>query len=402
MIAPRKDLSLRALRPTLAAALMCGMVVLSAVAARGQAPVADAPGAPAGEVFEPGEILAIVGDQYILAADVLPHVNQVLEQYRGKVPEEQLQQQRRGIVAQLTASHIEVKILYLAFLRKVPAEKVPEVHKKLGTKFDTDLEEMRRKIERADKDKQLEILKKDPQLARLVLLMKDQGTWSPAELDSYLRRFGGSLAQEKRYYIEYKLGQVITSQDLNFEPAISHDEMLRFYKEHEKDYLVPTRVRFEIMSVRFTSFRTKEEAFAAICAMGNRVLGGARFDAVAKQSSQGLNAEQGGYHDWTPRGSLASKRLDEALFTIEPGKLSTVIEDERGYHILRVTERQEAGKIPFEEVQTAIREKIRQQKVGKQYKDLVVKLKAGATVWTAFDDDPVLSQAVRPSEQKKR
>src|SRR5436190_9190287 len=32
-----------------------------------------------GELFEPGEVLAIVGDQYILAGDVLPHVNQVIE-----------------------------------------------------------------------------------------------------------------------------------------------------------------------------------------------------------------------------------------------------------------------------------------------------------------------------------
>ena len=38
-----------------------------------------------------------------------------------------------------------------------------------------------------------------------------------------------------------------------------------------------------------------------------------------------LNAENGGYNDWTAKGSLASKRLDEALFSLEPGKLSQVI-----------------------------------------------------------------------------
>src|SRR3954453_19836434 len=37
-----------------------------------------------GEIFEPGEVLATVGDQFILAGDVLPHVNQVLEPYKGK------------------------------------------------------------------------------------------------------------------------------------------------------------------------------------------------------------------------------------------------------------------------------------------------------------------------------
>src|SRR4051812_47270135 len=45
------------------------------VAARKDQPVIT------GELFEPGEVLAVVGDQYILAGDVLPHVNQVLEPF---------------------------------------------------------------------------------------------------------------------------------------------------------------------------------------------------------------------------------------------------------------------------------------------------------------------------------
>jgi parvulin-like peptidyl-prolyl isomerase len=225
--------------------------------------------------------------------------------------------------------------------------------------------------------------------------MKEKNIWTPGELDTLLRTYGGTLAQEKRFYAEYTLGRAMVGQGLNFNPTVSYDEMLRFYQEHEKDYLIPTRVRFEIMSARFANFPNKQKANEAICAMGNEVFYGASFAAVAKRSSQGLNAEQGGYHDWTNRGALASKAVDEALFSLEPGKLSQVIEDERGYHIVRVLERQEAGKVPFEEVQSTIRDKVKQEKMSKQYREVAVKFRQGVTVWTAFDEDPQLGKLFR-------
>src|SRR4051812_11581876 len=179
------------------------------------------------ELFEPGEVLAVVGDQYILAADVLPHVNQVLEQYRGKVPEEEINKQRRVLIAQLTAAHIDVKILYLAFLRKVPADKLKDVLKKVDAEFDRKLDEMRREIERKNKDDYSDLLHKESQVGRLVIQMKEQGLWSPGELDLMLRRYGGSLAQEKRYFEESTLGGEMVYQSMNADPPVSYDEMLK-------------------------------------------------------------------------------------------------------------------------------------------------------------------------------
>jgi parvulin-like peptidyl-prolyl isomerase len=347
----------------------------------------------AGELFEPGEVLAIVGDQYVLACDVLPHVNQILEQYRGKVPDEQLEQQRRILVAQLTGTHVEVKLLYLGFLRKAPAEKVKDILKRVDADFDKKLEETRREIEKKTKDDYPDLLRKEAQVGRLALLMKEEGIWAPGELDLMLRRYGGSLAQEKRYFQEFTLGRAMVYQSMNTNPPVSYDEMLKYYQEHQQQYDFPTRVRFEIMSTRFSRFPDKQQAMEAICQMGNEVYHGANFGAVAKRRSQGLNAEQGGYHDWTAQGSLTSKPIDALLFDLEPGKLSQIIEDEKGYHIVRVIERQEAGRVPFEEVQVTLREKVKQQKIGKQYKEAAVKSKAGVTVWTAFDDDPLLAKA---------
>jgi hypothetical protein len=363
-----------------------------------------------GDLFEPGEVLAIVGNQYVLAGDVLPHVNQVVDQYRANVPpaqlkaqEGQFQEQRRMLLAQLTGAHVDVKILYLAFLRKIPADKLKDVQKRVDAEFDKTLETTRPKVEKmTTKDEYQKLMQQNTQIGRLAIAMKEAGIWSPGELDVLLRKYGGSLAQEKRYYCEFTLGRAVVYQGMNSNPVVTHDEMLKYYREHEKDYLIPTKVRFELMSTRFANFPDKQAAMQAICNMGNEVFYGANFAAVAKRSSQGLNAENGGYSDWTARGSLASKRLDEALFSLEPGKLSQVIEDERGYHIVRVLERSEAGRVSFEEVQVSIGEKLKQEKLGKQYRDVATKLREGVSVWTVFDDDPQLRRAAGRDTGTKR
>lgn len=93
--------------------------------------------------------------------------------------------------------------------------------------------------------------------------------------------------------------------------------------------------------------------------MGNEVyLGGKPFEAVAKASSQGYTASEGGVHDWTTQGSLKSQTLDAAIFAIVPKRLSQVIEDELGYHIIEVLERQDATVVSFEQAHDEMREAI--------------------------------------------
>ena len=46
------------------------------------------------------------------------------------------------------------------------------------------------------------------------------------------------------------------------------------------------------------------------------------------------------------------------IFALPVGKLSTIMEDEAGFHIIRVLERKPSGKVPFEEAQQKLGVKI--------------------------------------------
>ncbi|MEE2826952.1 MAG: peptidyl-prolyl cis-trans isomerase, partial [Planctomycetota bacterium] len=86
-------------------------------------------------------------------------------------------------------------------------------------------------------------------------------------------------------------------------------------------------------------------------------------------------SSEGGIHDWTNRGSLVSKELDEAIFTLPIGVLSDVIETSRGFHIVRVIERTDAGTKAFRDAQVGIREKLVAERQAKTVQEHMKKLR---------------------------
>jgi parvulin-like peptidyl-prolyl isomerase len=334
-------------------------------------PVHPAPPAPVAEVFKPGQIVAWVGDQPIQAGDLMPMVEQMLAGQLEKLPPEaieaqkgQIEEAKQKLLKQALDGAIDTKLLYLDFLRSLPADKRDEV-----------LPNVTSQVEKAFYDEQLPDMIKRAKLS------------SPAELEAELRKYGSSIKQQKRAFVESTIGRSMLAQKIDRKPEVTHQEMLDYYRENAKDFDVPAQARWEKLTVRFDRFATKGEAWEAISNMGNEVLRGAAFSAVAKRHSQGVDARDGGYHDWTTKGSLASEVLDNAIFTLPIERLSERLEDERGFHIVRVKQRRDAGRVPFVKAQVEIKEKLRKQKRNKQIAEHIARVKKEIHVWTIFDQE---------------
>ncbi|GAG70400.1 unnamed protein product [marine sediment metagenome] len=120
--------------------------------------------------------------------------------------------------------------------------------------------------------------------------------------------------------------------------------------------------------------------------MGNDVLNGRSFAEVAKESSEGPTAYNGGLYEWTTRGSLVSKVIDNAIFSLPVGELSAILDDQQALHIVRVLERTDAGRTPFIEAQVAIRMELRRQQQDHSRTEYLDRLKNRTPIWTVFDD----------------
>jgi hypothetical protein len=302
----------------------------------------------------------------------MPMIEQLLAPQLSKLTPEQLKaaepqiaQQKQLMMKQALSSTIDNKLLYLDFLRSVPTDKRKEVLPKISKKAD----------EQFDQKQLPETLKK-------------ANAASMAELDAKLRQYGSSLEKQKQVFKERALGQSVLGQKINYEPEVTHQDMLDYYREHLADYDRPAQVRWEKLTVRFDRFPSKAAAWETLGQMGHDVWRGAPLAEVAKRFSQASDADEGGAHDWTTQGSLASEVLDHAIFTLPVGQLSERLEDERELHIVRVLERHDASRVPFLEAQVEIKETLRKEKIKDQVKNYIAKLKQKTYVWTIFDAPP--------------
>jgi len=318
--------------------------------------------------IEPTMIVARVADEVILAGDVLGPINQALAEQAGDLTEEQLNQYREQLLKQQLPSVIESKMLYVAYLRYLNKQAqgkdvnaaLPKIWERVHQKFDE--EEMPKYLQKY----QLE---------------------TAAQLDAKLRQYGWSLAKQRRTFGERNLGMAAAFEKIRDIPETTHEEMLKYYDQHSPEYEFPAQVRWEQLMVRFDKFPDRESAYRAIQRMGNEVaLGGAPLSGVAKRDSQAFNAKDGGQHDWTNQGSLASDVLDQAIFSMPVNELSRILEDETGYHIVRVLERREAGRTQFTDAQVAIKKKIEEEKRRIAFEKYMTELRRDIPVWTIYDD----------------
>ncbi|MCH2114648.1 MAG: peptidylprolyl isomerase [Pirellulales bacterium] len=317
-----------------------------------------------------GEIVARVDGQIVLASDVLWQVNQIIQANRASIPPQETDKARRILLRQQVMQLVDTKLLYSDFLRKVPPENIPSIEKNLVKPFE------------------------DMEIPRLVKTLRVKNRHGLIEL---LDRNETSIKDLQRQFSERTIAGEWLRQLAPKPKPVTHEELLSFYSEHQHKYEYPAQAKWEEAMIRFGAVEGNRAAAWEACAhMGNEIwqqvardpqLRGAVFAEIVKNNSHGFSAEDGGVHKWTTQGALRCNAINEALFTLEIGQMSNIIESEDGFHIIRVLDRKDAGRTPFTEAQAEIRKQLQKQRQRELVEAEMVKLRKKSRVWTIFDGD---------------
>jgi parvulin-like peptidyl-prolyl isomerase len=354
------------------------------------------------------QILARVGNDVVLTSDVLQAaaIDELMDRFKDRIPASQLDAQRKSLVQEVTAGindlvahinepdpaarldpqrkmliqqlialQIQTKIVFQDFQRTVSKENLPNIQEAINRRFDE---------------------------VELPHLLKRENVPGRQELEWKLRSQGSSLDRERRIFMERAVaGQWRQEQVKVDRMEVTHEEMLAWYNAHLADFEKPARARWEELMVSFSKYRTKEDAYAALAHMGNQVLAGVPLAEIAKARSDGPTSPQGGQRDWTNKGSLIEE-LDRALFDpqLAVGRLTPIVEGKTGLHIVRVVQRQDATRTPFATAQPEIQEKIRKERLNKQYMEYLKKVQQQIPTWTIFDD-PKAKPRMAEAEQRR-
>lgn len=119
-------------------------------------------------------------------------------------------------------------------------------------------------------------------------------------------------------------------------------------KEQAKEYYEDNKEQFKNQeSVRASHILVKEEDTAQ--GIIEKLDGGASFEEVEKEYSQ-CNDNQAGDLGFFTRGKMVQP-FEDAAFDMEVGEIRGPVKTQFGYHIIKLTDKKEAGLMSYEEVE---------------------------------------------------
>jgi PPIC-type PPIASE domain len=336
------------------------------------------------ETLDDCQVVARIDGQVVLACDLLWQANRLIEENRDRIPPEKEEEIRQELMKRFVASMVDTKLLYASFLREVPAENIPTIEENLREPF---------------------------QKREVPTLMKQLKVDDERALERELLRLGSSLESARRAFNEKAMAGEWLRSKVKVNEEITPADLLEYYQAHLADYEYPSQARWEELMVRKDRFQEPRQAYAELAKMGNEVWQKLVanpnnpepvFGEVAKAKSDGFTAKDGGVYDWTTKGALKADVLDEALFTLEVGRLSQILDSGDAFHIVRVLERKEAGRTPFTDVQADIRDALKQERFRAAVEKYLANLHRAARIWTIYTG-PVSADVLmgkKPDETK--
>lgn len=172
--------------------------------------------------------------------------------------------------------------------------------------------------------------------------------------------YEGNLAQYKvpeRVRAEFVL---LSAQELAQGETVSEAELKALYEAKAGELGVPEQ-------------RRASHILLASKAQAERILAEARksprlFAELARKHSQDTgSAPNGGDLGMNPRGALASKTLEDAIFSAKPNELGEVVQSEFGFHVLRLTAIQAGKTRSLEDMRRDLAAEIAKQKGARKF-----------------------------------
>lgn len=178
------------------------------------------------------------------------------------------------------------------------------------------------------------------------------------------------------------LVQTVLQREVAAKIMISEQEIRQVYESRKEEFDEPEKVRVSHILAKVDSKASQEERAAARKRI-DEILGKARagqdFAALAKEYSDCPSNIKGGDLQFFARNVMV-KPFEDVAFAMKEGEISDVVETPFGYHIIKLTGKKSARKIPYDEVKERLQKETLSQRASADAKQWVAELRARATI----------------------
>lgn len=304
-----------------------------------------------------GDVAATVNGVPIFIDEVLQPFASGLAKEAEQRPAEEMQKIREGLVMRHLRPHLEREVLIQALKLKLKEEQIKGFEGHLDKEW-------------LDEEKEM---------------MKKFRVSTRAELDAELKRSGSSVQVAKTTFKNQKMAQQYLSMKSMSKEKIGRPELLAYYHAHLEDYDFIGQVKWQQIELKPTEHGGREKTRRLAEKLVTDLEQGASFDLLAQKYSSGPTAKQGGVWDWTKQGSISWDNVEQALFEIPVGSISEPLETTQGLQIVKVLDRKDAGRKPFDEVQQSIQNTLIKERFREKAGELINELLDSAEIRTMFE-----------------
>jgi peptidyl-prolyl cis-trans isomerase SurA len=240
-------------------------------------------------------------------------------------------------------------------------------------------------------------------------MRKDMKLDSIEDLEKEAAKQGVSWQDFQQNMRNQIITQKVIGEEVGGKLSLNKDEEQKFYDEHKSEMEQPEYIRLSEILITpkpatppaatppaatdpstpaapaddAAKQAADAAALSAAEAKANDILkqlhNGGNFEDIAKKSSDGPSAADGGALGMFKRGQLA-KELEDKTFAMKSGETTDVIRVKQGYAILRVDEHQMAGVPPLKDVLPKVQDAIYYEKLQPALRAYLTKLREDAYI----------------------
>jgi peptidyl-prolyl cis-trans isomerase SurA len=235
-------------------------------------------------------------------------------------------------------------------------------------------------------------------------MRKDMKLESIEDLEKEAAKQGISWQDFQQNMRNQIITQKVIGEEVGGKLSLNKDEEQKYYDDHKAEMEQPEYIRLSEILITPKSATppatadpstpaspaddaAKQAADAAALSAAetraNDILrqlhDGGNFEDIAKKSSDGPSAADGGALGMFKRGQLA-KELEDKTFAMKSGEITDVIRVKQGYAILRVDEHQMAGVPPLKDILPKVQDAIYYEKLQPALRTYLTKLREDAYI----------------------
>jgi peptidyl-prolyl cis-trans isomerase SurA len=235
------------------------------------------------------------------------------------------------------------------------------------------------------KGKEMGITGETETIKQLDEIRKQNHLDSMEALEAAAKEQGVSFEDFKQHIRDRIITQQVIGQQVYRKVNITQADLQRYYDAHKSEFDRPESIRLSEILIPTGATPGADDAPQIAAAQSkaqdvySKLKAGEKFDELAKTTSAGTTAAQGGDLGEFKRGQLA-KVLEDQTFSLKPGEYTQPIRTKQGYVILYVAAHTPGGVAPLKDVLPQVEEAVGAQRTEPALREYLKQLRMEAYI----------------------